>query len=67
MNEILYRNLVKLRKQSGMSSRDIAMYLHVTPACYSNYEHGRRQIPLDIVVKLAELYQITIDELVRAP
>ena len=59
MNEILHRNLVKLRKQSGMSSRDIAMYL--------NYEHGRRQIPLDIVVKLAELYQITIDELVRAP
>lgn len=46
MNEILHRNLVKLRKQSGMSSRDIAMYLHVTPACYSNYEHGRRQIPL---------------------
>ena len=39
MNEILHRNLVKLRKQSGMSSRDIAMYLHVTPACYSNYRY----------------------------
>lgn len=67
MNEILHQNLVKLRKQSGMSSRDISAYLHVTPACYSNYERGRRQIPLDIIVKLAELYQITIDELVRTP
>ena len=67
MNEILRQNLVKLRKQSGMSSRDISAYLHVTPACYSNYERGRQQIPLDIIVKLAELYQITIDELVRTP
>ena len=64
---IMRQNLVNLRIKSSMTSKDVAAYLHVTPACYSNYERGRRQISVELLVKLADLYQVSLDTLIRGP
>lgn len=61
------QNLVQLRIKSGMTSKDVAAYLHVTPAAYSNYERGRRQVPVDVLIKLADLYQVSLDALIYGP
>ena len=50
-----------LREDSDFKQLDIAEYLHVRQNTYSQYESGQRQIPLDALIKLAMLYETSVD------
>lgn len=60
----LQENLKKLRTISKKTQDDIASYLGVTRQAYGNYENGVREPELDAVIKLADYYGVTLDELV---
>ena len=60
-NEIRYERLKGLREDKDLLQKDIAKYLDVTQVAYSCYEIGRRQIPVDALIKLANYYNVSVD------
>ena len=61
--EIRYERLKGLREDKDLLQKDIAKVLNVTQVAYSCYEIGRRQIPVDALIKLALFYHTSIDYL----
>ena len=57
----MYRRLKDLREDSDMLQKDVAEYLQCSQVCYSYYEIGRRDIPTDVLIKLAQLYNTSTD------
>ena len=63
--EILkYGRIRDIRNDRGLTQKQIAKILHVSQNTYSQYEIGTSRFPLDVVVKLAEFYDVSIDYLV---
>lgn len=56
-------NIYKLRSTKGLSQAEVANRIGLTVASYQNYECGRREAGYDVIVKLADLYQVSIDVL----
>jgi len=56
-----YRRIRELREDHDMTQRQIAEYLHITQPQYFRYEQGYRDMPTDILIKLADLYETSID------
>lgn len=52
-----------LREDQDLSQSDLAAYLHVRQNTYSQYENGRRQIPLEPLIQLADFYHTSVDYL----
>ena len=59
----MYKRIRDLREDHDLKQQDIADYLQCTQVCYSHYENGRRDIPTDILIKLADYYNVSIDYL----
>ncbi len=59
-NEI---NLKVLREQRGLSQKEFAALLNVSPGCLSKYENGRCKIPTDILIRIADVFDISVDYL----
>ena len=53
-----------LREDNDLSQKSVANYLLCDQSLYSKYERGEREIPLKLVIKLAELYKTSIDYIV---
>jgi len=53
--------LKDLREDSDIFQKDIAAYLHIKQNTYSQYENGQRQIPIDLLCKLADFYGVSTD------
>ena len=54
-----------MREEKGMTQQQIAEYLNYDQSLYSKYERGEREVPLEIMVNLATLFETSIDYLVR--
>lgn len=59
----MYRRLRDLREDHDLRQRELAEYLQCTPNCYSHYEQGIRSIPVDVLIKLADYYDTSVDYL----
>lgn len=59
----MYRRIRDLREDRDLKQREMGEYLRCTQACYSAYELGKRDIPTDVLVKLAHFYNTSIDYL----
>ncbi|MDO4345353.1 MAG: helix-turn-helix transcriptional regulator [Eubacteriales bacterium] len=57
--------LRRLRKDAGYTQDRVSHLLKIQRATYCNYENGSRTPPLEIIIALAELYQVSVDYLVR--
>lgn len=57
-------NLIALRKKKGLSQVAVAQLIDVGERTYQNYEYGDRLPPLMTAIALADLYGVTLDELV---
>lgn len=53
-----------LREDNDLSQKSVADYLMCDQSLYSKYERGEREIPLKLVVKLAEFYKTSVDYIV---
>ncbi|MBU3839720.1 MAG: helix-turn-helix transcriptional regulator [Candidatus Ruminococcus intestinipullorum] len=61
----LVKNLHRLRKAHGYTQKQISERLNISRQAYSNYETGKRAPDLDSLIRLADLYHISLDELVN--
>lgn len=53
-----------LREDNDLSQKEIAKILNISQVAYSYYEIGKRNIPLDLLIKLADYYNVTLDYIV---
>lgn len=53
-----------LREDSDITQSQIASVLNIKQNTYSQYENGKRQMPLELLWKLADYYNTSIDYLV---
>lgn len=53
-----------LREDADLKQREIANYLLCDQSLYSKYERGERVLPLDLAIKLADYYHVSLDYLV---
>lgn len=56
--------LKDLREDSDITQAVLANYLHIKQNTYSQYENGQRQIPLELLIRLAVFYDTSIDYIV---
>lgn len=60
-----YERLRNLREDRDMTQSQIGEYLHISQRAYAHYEAGTRDIPVEILIKLADLYNVNLDYLVN--
>ncbi len=53
--------LKDLREDRDLKQKDIADYLHIGQNTYSQYETGKRALPLDLLCRLADYYHVSTD------
>lgn len=53
-----------LREDHDYTQKQIAELLMCDQSLYSKYERGEREIPLSLVVKLADFYGTSVDYLI---
>lgn len=54
-----------MREDRDLTQAAMGRYLHCSQGVYSNYERGKINIPIDILMKLALFYQTSIDYLLN--
>lgn len=59
----MYKRIRDLREDRDLKQREVAEYLNCSQRVYSNYELGQRDIPTDILIKLADFYGVSTDYL----
>ena len=62
---LLYQRIRNLRQDRGLTQADIAKVLNVRQNTYSQYEIGAIKYPLDVLIKLAQFYETSIDYLLE--
>ena len=61
-NEILkYQRIRDLREDKDLSQKDVAQYLNIRQNTYSRYETNERNMPPEIMDKLADFYNTSVD------
>lgn len=56
----------KLRIQRGITQMQLAEELHIAnKARLSNYENDKREVPLEVVIMMAEYFQTSTDYILR--
>lgn len=57
----IYMKLKDLREENNFTQNQIAEYLNIKQNTYSQYENEKRQLPIDVLIKLAKFYKVTTD------
>lgn len=64
MTEIVrFPHIRDLREDNDLTQQDIAQVLGCTQTAYSLYEIGKRDIPTQVLIKLADYYNVSVDYL----
>lgn len=63
MKNILAERLKECRKAKGLTQNQVAIYCDITEKAYQNYELMTREPKLDILIRIANLYDVSIDYL----
>lgn len=59
-----FQHIQDLRIDADMSQRELSEILHISQRSYSHYETGSRNIPIEMLIRLANYYEISLDYLV---
>ena len=55
MDIIIGRNLCRFRKANNFTQEQVAEYLGIKLSTYSNYELGEREMPFELLERVADL------------
>ena len=56
-----YRRIKDLREDNDVTQQEICDYLNMKQPQYSRYERGIRDVPSDVLIKLAKYYKTSVD------
>lgn len=57
------RRLKQCRKEKGFTQWDVAIYCDITEKTYQNYELMTREPKLEILMKIADFFHVSLDYL----
>lgn len=57
-------NLKIIRNKSNLTQKSVALYLNTTQQTYSDYENEKTEPSINTLIKLANLYNTSIDYIV---
>lgn len=57
----MYKRIRDLREDADMTQVQIAKILNCSQRVYSNYERGDIDIPTEILIKLANIHDVSVD------
>ena len=58
-----YRRLRDLREDHDLTQMQLVEKLDMHKTTYTNYEQGKRDLPLALAVKIAKFYNVSVDYL----
>lgn len=58
-----FRNLRGIREDRDIRQKDVAAYLNVSQNTYSQYETGVISLTAEVLIKLSDFYNVSIDYL----
>ncbi len=58
-----YQRIRDLREDRDMTQSALSQILHCSQRIYSNYERGEVDIPTEVLIRLADFYDVSIDYL----
>ena len=61
---MIFQRIRDLREDSDLTQEQVAEMLGVKQTTYSKYELGRIEVPAEVLIKLADYYQVSLDYLV---
>ena len=61
---MVFENIRNLREDNDKTQQEVADYLNVKQTTYSKYELGKINIPIEVFIKLADYYGVSLDYLV---
>ena len=61
---MIFRRIREMREDRDLTQTALADYLGVRQTTYSKYELGRIEVPVEVLIKLADYYQVSLDYLV---
>lgn len=65
LKEVIAANLIRLRQEVGLTQAQLAEKLNYTDKAVSKWERGESIPDLRVLIQLAELYHITVDDIVK--
>ena len=61
INMQYYPRLRDLREDMDLTQEELVKKLDMHKTTYTNYEQGKREPPFELIIKLAKLYDVSID------
>lgn len=58
-----FKNLRAIREDNDIKQKDLAQFLNVSQNTYSQYETGIISLTAEVLIKLAEYYDVSVDYL----
>lgn len=62
---MIYERIKDLREENFWTQKYVALHLNISQRAYSYYESGSRSLPLDVLCRLADLYNVSTDYLLE--
>ena len=59
----MYRRIRELREDRDLPQKQVAQMLGMSQTGYSKYETGENDVPTQVLLKLADFYDTTVDYL----
>lgn len=63
-DSVYFKRLKDLREDNDLLQKDIAKKLGISQQYYSQYELGNYTMPIELLIKLAKDYNVSLDYLV---
>lgn len=60
----LAQNLKYLREQRGLNQKDFSANMELSRSTVGNWETGERKPDIEMIIRLAEYFEVTLDDLV---
>ena len=59
-----FENIRNLREDNDKTQKEVAAYLNIKQTTYSKKKKKKINVPIDVFIKLADYYTVSIDYLV---
>lgn len=64
MHDTVGRRIARLRKTKNLTQTDLARILGISKSTLGMYEIGQREPDVDMFIKIAEFFDVTMDYLI---
>ena len=64
---MISENIKNLRKEKGLTQKELADLLHVTSQAVSRWEKGEVEPSVDTISNMAKIFEVTTDEIIDGP